>query len=184
MPRKARGTSPLEVRRLKLPGRWSVGGVDGLALQVTASGARSWVLRLAGSTNARDGPWQLSRCPWPTAREKPPPHRHRARTGRRPERASRPSERGRRERSATVFAVVARSTSPATRSPGKTRSTTRSGLPRCGPTPTCHRPLLVRDVATAHVIGVLEPIWTTKTELPPASGRVWNSCSTLQRRGG
>ena len=46
MPRKARELSPLEVRRLTTPGRWTVGAVDGLALQVTASGARSWVLRL------------------------------------------------------------------------------------------------------------------------------------------
>ena len=46
MQRKAKERSPLEVRRLNLPGRWSVGGVDGLALQVTESGERSWVLRL------------------------------------------------------------------------------------------------------------------------------------------
>jgi hypothetical protein len=52
MPRKARELSPLEVRRLTRPGRWSVGGVDGLALQVTGTDARSWVLRLsiAGSS--------------------------------------------------------------------------------------------------------------------------------------
>ena len=41
MPRKAREMSPREVGRLIKPGRWSVGGVDGLALQVTATGARS-----------------------------------------------------------------------------------------------------------------------------------------------
>jgi len=46
MPRKARELSALEVRRLSQPGRWSVGGVDGLALHLTSSGARSWVLRL------------------------------------------------------------------------------------------------------------------------------------------
>jgi len=46
MPRKARELSALEVRRLAREGRWSVGGVDGLALQVSPSGARSWVLRL------------------------------------------------------------------------------------------------------------------------------------------
>ena len=46
MPRKAIELSPLEVRRLTTPGRWTVGSVSGLALQVTASGARSWVLRL------------------------------------------------------------------------------------------------------------------------------------------
>src|SRR5438552_1988003 len=49
MPRKAREMSALEVGRLVKPGRWSVGGVDGLALQVTATGARSWVLRFSAA---------------------------------------------------------------------------------------------------------------------------------------
>jgi hypothetical protein len=50
MPRKARELSPLNVRRLNKPVRCSAGGVDGLALQVTESVARCWVLRptLAG----------------------------------------------------------------------------------------------------------------------------------------
>ena len=39
MPRKAKELSSLAVRRLLRPGRWSVGGVNGLALQVTQSGA-------------------------------------------------------------------------------------------------------------------------------------------------
>ena len=61
MPRKAK-LSPLEVRRLVQPGRWSVGGLDGLALQVTDSGARSWLLRFStGVTlaDARDKARQL-----------------------------------------------------------------------------------------------------------------------------
>lgn len=54
MPRKARGLSPLEVRRLARPGRWNVGGVDGLALQVTPSGARTWVLRITVAGKQRE----------------------------------------------------------------------------------------------------------------------------------
>ena len=54
MPRKARELSPLEVRRMVTPGRWSVGGVDGLALQVSASGARSWVLRVTVAGRQRE----------------------------------------------------------------------------------------------------------------------------------
>lgn len=54
MPRKARELSPLEVRRLARPGRCSVGGVDGLALQVTPSGARSWVLRITVAGKQRE----------------------------------------------------------------------------------------------------------------------------------
>ena len=54
MPRKAKELSPLEVRRLTRPGRWSVGGTDGLALQVSPSGARSWVLRMAAGGRQRE----------------------------------------------------------------------------------------------------------------------------------
>ena len=46
MARKAKELSALEVGRLTAPGRHSVGGVAGLALQITDTGARSWVLRV------------------------------------------------------------------------------------------------------------------------------------------
>lgn len=50
MPKKAKELSALEVKRLSHPGRgknatFSVGGVDGLLLQITPTGARSWLLR-------------------------------------------------------------------------------------------------------------------------------------------
>lgn len=60
MPRIARELSPLEVRLLVRPGRWSVGGVDSLALQLTGGSARSWVLCVqVGGPAAREGPGQL-----------------------------------------------------------------------------------------------------------------------------
>lgn len=51
MPRKAKELSAAEVRRVKHPGvggnfNKTVGGVDGLQLQVTPTGARSWLLRV------------------------------------------------------------------------------------------------------------------------------------------
>ena len=51
MPKKAQELGPLHVKRLAHPGgkgnvTFAVGGVDGLQLQITPSGARSWVLRL------------------------------------------------------------------------------------------------------------------------------------------
>jgi hypothetical protein len=71
MPRKAKEPSPLEVRRLLTLGCWSVGGVDGLALRVTASGPRSWVLRLAVSGKQRDmGLGSFPPVTLATAREK------------------------------------------------------------------------------------------------------------------
>jgi len=46
MPRIAKELRALEVERLKKPGTWPVGTVPGLSIQVKASGARSWVLRV------------------------------------------------------------------------------------------------------------------------------------------
>lgn len=54
MPKKARELGPLEVKRLTEPGRWPVGGVDGLALLVKPSGARAWVLRAMVAGKRRD----------------------------------------------------------------------------------------------------------------------------------
>lgn len=45
MPKKAKVLSPIEVSRLTKPGLHAVGGVIGLHLQVTETGARSWILR-------------------------------------------------------------------------------------------------------------------------------------------
>jgi len=45
MPRKAKELSAVEVKRITAPGLHAVGGVSGLLLQVTATGARSWILR-------------------------------------------------------------------------------------------------------------------------------------------
>ena len=50
MPRKAKELGALEVKRLMHPGRgrniaFAVGGVDGLNLQITPTGAKSWLLR-------------------------------------------------------------------------------------------------------------------------------------------
>lgn len=51
MPKKARELGSLQVKRLVHPGEqgnvtFAVGGVDGLQLQITPTGARSWVLRI------------------------------------------------------------------------------------------------------------------------------------------
>ncbi|WP_412505790.1 tyrosine-type recombinase/integrase [Roseovarius sp. SYSU LYC5161] len=51
MPRKAKEMSAVEVRKIAHPGTGgnrnvAVGGVDGLLLQVTPTGARSWLLRI------------------------------------------------------------------------------------------------------------------------------------------
>ena len=45
MPKRAKEMSPLAVSRLTKPGLHFVGVVSGLALQITSSGAKSWILR-------------------------------------------------------------------------------------------------------------------------------------------
>ena len=82
MPRKAKELSPLEVRRFAQPGRLSVGGVDGLALQVTATGARSWVLRVAVAGKQREmGLGSFPTVSLAGAREKARQHRTQVKEG-------------------------------------------------------------------------------------------------------
>ena len=54
MPKLAKTLSAIEVTNLKTPGHHAVGGVPGLALQITDSGARSWVLRVLIGSKRRD----------------------------------------------------------------------------------------------------------------------------------
>lgn len=54
MPRKVRESNPIEVKRLTKPGLHAVGGVAGLLLQVTPTGARSWILRTMVGAKRRD----------------------------------------------------------------------------------------------------------------------------------
>ena len=66
MPRKAKEMSAAEVRRIAHPGKGgnrnvAVGGVDGLQLQVTPTGARSWLLRVTIKGKRR----QLGLGPFP-----------------------------------------------------------------------------------------------------------------------
>ena len=61
MPKLAKELGPLAVTRLKSPGLHFVGGVPGLALQVTA-GARGWTLRLSSPAGAVKWVWGPTRA--------------------------------------------------------------------------------------------------------------------------
>jgi hypothetical protein len=54
MPRVAKELGALAVSRLKVPGWHAVGGVAGLGLQVTPTGARSWSLRVVIAGKRRE----------------------------------------------------------------------------------------------------------------------------------
>lgn len=54
MPKVAKELTAQGVRSLSKPGFYSVGGVPGLSLRVTDSGAKYWVLRLCDEGRRRD----------------------------------------------------------------------------------------------------------------------------------
>jgi integrase len=54
MPRVAKELGALQIKRLTTPGYHPVGKVPGLILQVTSSGARSWILRVMVGTRRRE----------------------------------------------------------------------------------------------------------------------------------
>ena len=168
MPRKARELSPLEVRRLSRPGRWSVGGVDGLALQVTGTGARSWVLRVSVAGKQREmGLGSFPTVSLADAREKARGHRARVDEGADPISARRAaaSAAAANRSSQQTFAVVAGQYIAQHRTSWKNE---KHGAQWASTLQTYAEPvigsMLVRDVSAAHVVRVLEPIWTSKTE--------------------
>jgi len=169
MPRKAKELSPLQVHRLVQPGRWSVGGVDGLALQVTSTGARSWVLRIR-ATAGRRREMGLGSFPSVTvaqARDKARQHRALAQDGIDPiaaRQAHRSAVLAEQQAQKTFSEVAAQYIAQHEKSwkNAKHQSQWTSTLRRYAE-PVIGQ-LLVRDIRASHVIGVLEPIWTTKTE--------------------
>jgi integrase len=54
MPKVVKALADLAVRRLKSQGLYTVGGVTGLKLQVSSTGARSWILRVTIAGKVRD----------------------------------------------------------------------------------------------------------------------------------
>jgi integrase len=168
MPRKAKELSPLEVRRLTRPGRWSVGGTDGLALQVTHSGARSWVLRVAAGGRQREmGLGSFPTVTLAEARSKARQHRSLVKQGIDPiasRRAASSAASAERQAQRTFAEVAAQYISQHEKSWKNAKHQAQwAATLRTYAEPSIGK-LLVRDIRAAHVIGVLEPIWTTKTE--------------------
>ena len=168
MPRKARELSALEVRRLIKPGRWSVGGVDGLALQVTASGARSWVLRIAIAGKQREmGLGGFPSVTLADARERARTERANVVQGIDPI-AQRQSalqavsaERLARQTFSTAaeqyMALHAKGWKNPKHAAQWASTLSTYAYPVIGALP-------VREVGVGHIVAVLEPIWASKTE--------------------
>lgn len=167
MPKKAKELAPIEVSRLTEPGLHAVGGVAGLALQVQASGARSWVLRFSIAGKRRE--MGLGGYPDVTladAKRRAREERERADQGvdpieeRRAATSKLKAERGKSftfKQSALAYIEAHESTWRNAKHAEQWRNTLASTYPVLGD-------LQVKDVELAHVLAVLQPIWKTKTE--------------------
>lgn len=168
MPRVAKELSALEVSRLSRPGLYAVGVVPGLQLQVAPTGARTWILRVWIGGKRRD--MGLGGYPAVTlaqAREKAREARDKIDRGIDPigeRRAAQSALRAARgveisfEKAAQQFIDAKSAEWRNTKHRGQWEATLSTyAFPIIGN-------LQARDVALPHVVRILEPIWTTKTE--------------------
>jgi integrase len=168
MPKKAKELSATEVRRLNKPGLHAVGGVAGLHLQVTATGATSWILRATVGTLRRDiGLGGFPDVPLAMAREKAREAKEQIRQG------IDPVEQRKAARGALMAAQAkginfdecarqflknktAEFSNP--KHAAQWESTLRDyASPVIGKLP-------VAEVTLPHIVKILEPLWQTKTE--------------------
>jgi len=169
MPKVASELGALQVQKLAATtGLHFVGGVHGLALQVTSAGAKSWILRMVVGTKRRE----MGLGPYPEvtlakARDKAREARELVRSGVDP--IQRQREAASALRAAVVKALTFDDCADAyikaheagwrnVKHAQQWRNTLKTyASPVFGS-------LLVRDVTLTHVLAALEPVWTTKTE--------------------
>lgn len=168
MARKAKELSALEVNRLVDVGHYAVGGVAGLYLYVTNTGARSWVLRtMVGGKRRHMGLGSFPEVPLARAKEKARIAKEEIAQGIDPilQRHAASSRLRAKQASEKTFeqAVQAylESHGDSWKNP-KHRAQWLSTLetyafPQMGK-------LLVQDIGQEQVLNTLEPIWKTKTE--------------------
>lgn len=168
MGKKAANLAPLTVSKLKTPGLHFVGHVAGLALSVSKTGSRSWILRMMIGGKRRDmGLGAFPEIPLVRAKELAAEKRQQVRDGIDPIAA-------RREAQATLKAVQASFISfeeaarqyiaaheagwkNAKHAAQWTTTLKTYAYPVIGK-------LHVRDVSLDHVLKIIEPIWKEKTE--------------------
>lgn len=168
MPRVARELSPIEVRRLTEPGFHAVGGATGLYLQVTDSGARSWVMRIKIGDKRRDiGLGAFRDVPLAMAREKARATRQEIERGVDPiaeKRAAKAALRAAAAKSVTFDEAARRVITMKTAEFKNAKhaaqwpaTLTTYASPTLGKLP-------VDKIELGHITEVLNPIWQTKTE--------------------
>lgn len=188
MGRKAKELAALKVNRLTKPGIHFVGGVDGLALQVLATGGRTWILRKMIAGKRRD--MGLGGYPDVTlagAREKARQMRELVDQGidpiedRRAKRAALAAERAKAMTFAQCVAAYLDAHGDGWKNAKHRQQWVNTLDTYAGP---IIGNLNVVDVDTGLVLKVLEPIWKTKTETASRlRGRIENVLSWATVRG-
>jgi integrase len=168
MPRKVAEKGALAVSRLRDPGLHAVGGVAGLHLQVSPSGARSWILRVNVAGRRRDmGLGGFPDVPLADARDAARAAREKIAAG------VDPIEEKKELKSALIAAHATRKTfdecaAAYIKAHRKEWSNLKHALQWESTLKTYASPvignMLVHHIEERHVIAVLEPIWETKTE--------------------
>lgn len=168
MGRKASELNALAVSRLATPGLHFVGGVAGLAMNVSALGGRSWILRIRVAGKRRDiGLGGYPDVPLAQAREKAREKRDMVERGidpiedRRAKRAALIAERARSITFKEAAEQFLKDKSPEWKN-AKHAAQWASTLEQYA-YPVIGK-MLVRDVELAHILTILKPIWTEKTE--------------------
>lgn len=168
MPKRARELSPIEVKRLTEPGLHAVGGVSGLFLRVAPGGSRSWILRATVGSKRRDiGLGSFGDVTLSQARDKARTAREKIRDGIDPAEERRAAREAliKAQAKALTFDEAARRCHEAKSNEfrnEKHRKDWINSLERYA-SPVIGN-LSVAEVELAHVLEILEPIWTEKTE--------------------
>jgi integrase len=168
VPKKVEEASALYVKRLRKPGLYAVGGVSGLQVQVTPTGAKTWILRAMVGEKRRDiGLGGYPDIPLNQARERARKARDQIRNGLDPV-IERQADRARliaeQARTITFDGAVKRYLAVKTtefrnaKHAAQWASTLETyASPILGSMP-------VASINLHAIVAVLEPIWTEKTE--------------------
>lgn len=188
MPKVVAPLSEAAVRKLKVPGLYTVGGVPGLKLQVANENARSWILRATVADKVRDiGLGSYPTIPLKAARDMAGEMKLQIQQGLDPlhERQKKKGELAAARASRKTFDECAEDYIKSIEKKWKNRKTPAqwtSSLETYA-SPTIGK-LSVSDIDTAHIIKILEPIWSTKTETASrVRGRIESVLAYATTRG-
>lgn len=168
MPKRIKEMSALAVSRLTQPGLHFVGGVSGLALQITPTGSKSWILRYADGKKRREmGLGPMPDVGLSDARRRAREEREKLSRGEDPilvRKLAQSAMRAQRgtvitfERAALAYIDSHESGWNNPKSSQQWRNSLEAyAYPKLGA-------MLVSEIQVAHVLEALRPIWSTKTE--------------------